>query len=187
MKVLLKEDVESLGYAGEVKDVANGYGRNYLLPRGLAVLATKSAMNQAEAWREKAEARRAALRAEYDLLSERIEAVSLEFFAKAGDSGKLYGSVTNIDITDALSEALGTEIDRRKVDGGPLRMLGEHSVVVRLDVDHHPAFTVTVRNEDADAEAEAEAAEAEAEADVADEAEAIAEYPEDEAELVSAE
>jgi large subunit ribosomal protein L9 len=147
MQVLLKEDVESLGYAGDVKKVADGYGRNYLLPRGLAVLATSSAMNQAEAWRMKAEARRAEMRAEYEILSERISAVVLEFTAKTGESGKLYGSITTADITDGLNAELGTEIDRRKVTSDPLRMTGEHKVAVRLNADFQPELTVIVLSE----------------------------------------
>src|SRR5690606_3541238 len=113
MKVLLKEDVDNLGYAGEVHTVADGYGRNFLLPKGLAVRATPDVMRQAEAWRKRAEGRRAELRAEYDVLSERIRAVSLSFTARAGDNGKLYGSITTRQIADKLNEALGTAIDRR--------------------------------------------------------------------------
>ncbi|MCO5183591.1 MAG: 50S ribosomal protein L9 [Anaerolineae bacterium] len=148
MQVLLKEDIDNLGYAGEVKKVARGYGRNYLLPRGLAVMATPEAMNMAEAWRSRAEARRAEMRAEYEILSERISGVTLDFVAKAGNNGKLYGSVTNADITDGLNESLGTEIDRRKVDGGPLRQLGEHTITVRLNADFQPQFQVVIRSED---------------------------------------
>ena len=121
MKVLLREDVDNLGYAGEVHTVANGFGRNFLLPKGLAVKATPDVMKQAEAWRKRAEARRAELRAEHDLLAEKIRAVTLTFTARAGDSGKLYGE--------------------------PLRQLGEHHISVRLSGDHHPEFLVVVQPE----------------------------------------
>ena len=144
MKVLLKEDVDNLGYAGEVHPVADGYGRNFLLPKGLAVKATPDVMKQAEAWRRRAEAHRAELRAEHDILSDKIRAVTLTFTARAGDTGKLYGSITTAQIADKLNEALGTEIDRRKVGGEPLRQLGEHHVPVRLSSDHHPEFLVIV-------------------------------------------
>jgi large subunit ribosomal protein L9 len=149
MKVLLKEDVDNLGYAGEVHTVANGYGRNFLLPKGLAVKASPDVMKQAEAWRKRAESRRAELRAEYDILSDKIRAVSLTFTARAGENGKLYGSITTHQIADKLNEKLGTEIDRRKVGTEPLRQIGEYAIPVRLSGDHHPEFQVVVLAEGA--------------------------------------
>ena len=158
MKVLLKEDVDNLGMAGEVYTVADGYGRNFLLPKGLAVKATPNVMKQAESWRKQAEAHRAELRAEYDLLSEKIRAVSLSFTARAGDNGKLFGSITTHQIADRLNETLGTEIDRRKVGTEALRQVGEHMVPVRLSADHHPEFRVVILQEGAPVEAAAAAA-----------------------------
>lgn len=157
MKVLLKQDVENLGYAGEVHKVADGYGRNFLLPRSLAEVASPSALKKASAWRERAEARRNQMKAEYAALAEKIQGVSLEFSAKAGDSGKLYGSITPAAIVDALNEKLGAEIDRRKVRVDPLRQLGDHSVTVRLDTEYAPKFNVTIVSED-DEEDEVDAA-----------------------------
>jgi large subunit ribosomal protein L9 len=151
MKVLLKEDVDNLGYAGEVHTVADGFGRNFLLPKGLAVRATPDVMRQAEAWRKRAETRRAEMRAEYDVLSDKIRAVTLTFTARAGDNGKLYGSITTHQIADKLNEKLGTEIDRRKIGTEPLRMVGEHHIPVRLSGEHHPEFLVTVLQEGAPA------------------------------------
>lgn len=148
MKVLLKEDVENLGYAGEVCKVADGYGRNYLIPKGVAVLASPNVMKQANVWRTRAEVRRAELRAEHELLSATIEQTTLTFTARAGDSGKLYGSITTAQITDALNETLTTEIDRRKVGTDPLRQLGEHKVVVRLSSEFQPYVTVVIESED---------------------------------------
>ncbi len=148
MKVLLKEDVDNLGYAGEVYKVADGYGRNYLIPKGMAVVATPSMMKQAEVWRKKAEARRAEQRAEFEALSARIEGVHLVFTARAGETGKLYGSITTSQIADALNEELGTEIDRRKVGVEPLRQLGEHKVIVRLSGEFQPEMTVVIESED---------------------------------------
>lgn len=149
MKVLLKEDVDNLGYAGEVHTVADGYGRNYLLPKGLAVKASADVMKQAEAWRKRAESRRAEMRAEYEVLAERISAVELSFTARAGDNGRLYGSITTHQIADQLNEVLGTEIDRRKVGTEPLRQVGEHMIPVRLSGDFHPEFLVHVLEEGA--------------------------------------
>lgn len=163
MKVLLKEDVDNLGYAGEVHNVADGYGRNFLLPRGLAVLATEGVLKQASAWRERAEARRAELRAEYEALNEKINGTHLVFRARAGETGRLYGSVTMMDVAERLNEELGVDIDRRKFDGQPLRDLGEHRVTIHLDRDFHPQIVVNVHPETDKAEGEATGAEAEAE------------------------
>ncbi len=147
MKVLLKQDIENIGLAGEVHKVADGYGRNFLLPQGLAVVASPGMMKQAVVWRKKAETRREELRAEYDALSKKIEGVTLTFTARAGETGKLYGSVTTTQIADDLNELLGTDIDRRKVGVEPLRQLGEHKVVVRLSGDFQPELTVIIENE----------------------------------------
>lgn len=151
MKVLLKEDVENLGLAGEVYEVANGYGRNYLIPKGYAVKASPGVMNQAEIWRKKAEARRAEIRAEHEALAAKIVEVSLNYTARASETGKLFGSVTTAQIADDLNAELGTEIDRRKVGVEPLRQLGEHKVVVRLSADVQPELTVFIENEEAQA------------------------------------
>ncbi len=190
MKVLLKEDVENLGYAGEVYKVANGYGRNYLIPKGMAVVANTSVLKQAEAWRKKAEARRAEMRAEHEALSIRIEETTLTFTARAGNTGKLYGSITTAQITDSMNETLGTEIDRRKVGTEPLRQLGEHKVVVRLSSEFRPHVTVRIDSEDGEIfllveeeEVEIEAIEVEESEDEAIEVEAV-EVDETEAEAV---
>ncbi len=148
MKVLLKEDVDNLGLAGEVHEVAPGYGRNFLIPKGFAVKATSGAMSQADVWRKKAEARRAQIRAEHEALAAQIEAVTLMFTARAGETGKLYGSITTSQVAEALGEALGIEIDRRKVGVDPLRQLGTHKVVVRLSADIHPEVTVIIESEE---------------------------------------
>ena len=162
MKVLLKEDVDKLGYAGEIHNVADGYGRNFLLPRGLAVLATEGVLKQAAAWRARAEARRAERRAEYEGLTDKINGMHLVFRARAGESGRLYGSVTMIDVAERLNEELGTEIDRRKFDSQPLRDLGEHRITIHLDRDFHPQLVVHVHPEGGETEA-ADAAAAEKE------------------------
>jgi large subunit ribosomal protein L9 len=158
MQVLLKEDVENLGLAGEVHKVADGYGRNYLLPRGLAVKATSGALKQAESWRERAATRRAEIRREYETLAAKISGVQLVFTAKAGSKGKLYGSITTADVADRLNQMLGTEIDRRKFEGEPMRQMGEHQVVIRLNSEYQPMITVLVQPEGAAAPAVSEAA-----------------------------
>ena len=157
MKVLLREDVEHLGFAGEVQKVTPGFGRNYLLPRGLAELATPVALKKANAWRERAEVRRAQLKAEHQALSAKISAVVLQFEAKAGTTGKLYGSITVQDLAEGLNKKIGLDVDRRKIESDALRHLGEYKIPVRLDKDHIPEFTVVI-NVEGTAEAAARAA-----------------------------
>ncbi len=164
MKVLLKKDVETLGYAGEIHEVATGYGRNFLIPRGLAEKATPGALKAAESWRKRAEAHRAEVRREHDLLVQRINDVTLDFTAKAGEQGKLYGSITTAAVADQLNEVLGTEIDRRKVDSPPLRQIGEHIVNVVLSHEHKARLRVRIHPESGE-ETQAEAASAEATAE----------------------
>lgn len=189
MKVLLREDIDNLGYAGEVMKVADGYGRNYLIPQGMAVKATPSVLKQAHTWRERAAVRMIELQKEHEALAARIREANLEFTARAGETGKLYGSVTTADIVDQLNEKLGTEIDRRNLVGGPLRQLGEHKVTIRLSRDYQPQVTVTINpfieEEEVIEEVEAEAGEGVDEVvDAADveEAEAVLESGESEAE-----
>jgi large subunit ribosomal protein L9 len=147
MKVLLLKDVYKLGRAGEVKRVADGFGRNYLLPQGLAVLATPSALKQAERIREEAGTRRQELNQEMGGVAEKLEPVVLTFPARASETGKLYGSITTQMIAEALSEKVGVEITRRQIDSQPLRALGEHKVHVRLTVDLVPEVSVIVHRE----------------------------------------
>ena len=147
MKVLLIKDVYKLGRAGDVKRVADGYGRNYLLPQGLAVLATPGAMKQVESIRSQAAASRAALNEELGGVAEIISKVSLTFAAKAGETGKLYGSITSQMIADAIHEKTGVEINRRQLDSEPIRNLGSYKVHVRLTVDLVPEVTVVVHRE----------------------------------------
>src|SRR5262245_23909329 len=121
MKVLLLKDVYKLGHAGDVKKVADGYGRNYLLPQGLAVLATASAVKQAETLRQNAAIARAKLNSELSGVAEKLGSLILTFAVKAGDTGKLYGSITPAQIADKIKAESGLEIDRRNVRHNPLR------------------------------------------------------------------
>lgn len=147
MKVLLLEDVYNLGRAGEVKKVANGYGRNYLIPQGLAMLATPGAMAQAEQIQEDADKRRAILNQEMSGVAEKLVDLRLLFAAKAGETGKLYGSITTQMIADELTKEVGTEISKRQIDTQPLRLLGMHTIKARLTIDLIPEFKVVVYRE----------------------------------------
>jgi large subunit ribosomal protein L9 len=147
MKVLLLEDVYKLGRAGDVKKVADGYGRNYLLPQGLAVLATPGALQQVDKIRTQASVKRSALNEEMGGVAQKLENVVLLFPARAGETGKLYGSITSQMIAEALQEKTGVQLDRRHVDVQPIRTLGEHKVHVRLTVDLVPEIKVLVHRE----------------------------------------
>ena len=147
MRVLLLKDVYKLGHAGDVKKVADGYGRNYLLPQGLAVPATAEALKRAETLRQNAAIARAKLNAELSGVADKLVGVVLFFPSKAGETGKLYGSVTSAQIAAKIKEASGLDIDRRNVGGQPLRELGEFKVPVRLTADLVPTVTVVVHRE----------------------------------------
>lgn len=148
MKVLLLKDVFKLGRAGDVKKVADGYGRNYLLPQGLAVLATPGMMKQAERIRDNATAERARLNQELSSVAELLEGVELIFPVKAGETGRLYGSVTTSMMVDALLNQTGVQIERRQIDSQPLKTLGVHNVDIRLTIDLVPEIKVVVHRED---------------------------------------
>jgi large subunit ribosomal protein L9 len=147
MKVLLLQDVYKLGRAGDVKKVANGYGRNYLIPQGLAVLATPGAMAQSERIRVDANKQRAILNEEMSGVAELLQGMTLTFPARASETGRLYGSINTRMITDAISEKMDVEISHRQIDSQPLRMIGEHSVSIRLTVDLIPEISVIVHRE----------------------------------------
>ena len=147
MKVLLLKDVYKLGRAGDVKKVADGYGRNYLLPQGLAVLATPGALKQTEKIRSSAAVTRNQLNQELSGVSEQLENMVLTFAAKAGETGKLYGSITPQMVASSIQEKIGYEADRRQLDMQPIRVLGEHKVRVRLTIDLIPTILVIVHRE----------------------------------------
>lgn len=145
MEVLLLRDVDNLGKAGEVKQVAGGFARNYLIPKRLAVVATPQARKQAEGWRAAAATRRQLEKEEARQLAERIAGITLTLAAKAGEEDRLYGSITNADIADALTQALGEPLDKRKIVlEEPIKALGTYEVPVRLSAELIPKITVQV-------------------------------------------
>jgi large subunit ribosomal protein L9 len=147
MKVLLIKDVFKLGRAGDVKKVADGYGRNYLLPQGFAVLATAGALKKVEQIRAQANARRNLLNEEMGGVAESLKDIVLTFSVKAGETGKLYGSITSQMIADAIKEKTQIEIDRRQVEAEPIRVLGEHKAHIRLTIDLIPEIKIIVLRE----------------------------------------
>lgn len=153
MKVLLLKDVYKLGRAGDVKKVADGYGRNFLIPQKLALLATPGALKQADRIRQSGIAERARLNQEMTAVAQRLQGLSLSFVTRAGETGKLYGSITTGDITEAIERQTGIHVDRRHVAHQPLRELGTHSIPIRLTVDLVPEVTVIVTREGEETEA----------------------------------
>ena len=147
MKVLLLKDVYKLGHAGTIKKVADGYGRNYLIPQRLAELATPAALKRADVIKQGADEERARLNHEMGGLAEKLKDVTIHFAARAGETGKLYGSITRADIADAIQAAAGETIDRRSIMSEPLRLLGTFKIPVRLTVDLLPRVTVIIRRE----------------------------------------
>lgn len=155
MKVVLRQDVENLGEKGSVKNVADGYARNYLIPKGLAVVATPGELKVVAS--NEAVKQRKIARQEQELqgLADRISGTRLEFEARAGSNGRLFGSITNGDIADKLSTVVKSEIDRRKIIiDEPIRTVGEHPVTVNLVGKLRPQVTVVVHGIVEDEEAD---------------------------------
>lgn len=157
MKVVLRKDVEKLGEAGSVQNVSGGYARNFLIPQGLAVYATDGELKMAA--HNQAVKDRKIARQEEQLrsLAEKIEGLAISFEARAGEGGRLFGSIGSADIAEQVSAKVGEEIDRRKVVlADPIRTLGDHSVAIHLVGKLRPTVTVTVTAEAVEEEAAAE-------------------------------
>jgi large subunit ribosomal protein L9 len=148
MKVILTSDVYKHGVAGEVVAVSDGFARNYLIPRGLAVQATPGAMKQSTKLRESSKARRAQVDNQLNELARQIDGVELAFGRRAGAQGKLYGSVTTQEIAEALLAKTGIDINRRRISQQAIRELGDYDVPVRLGSEFTPALRVLVMREE---------------------------------------
>lgn len=141
MKIVLREDVEALGNKGDLVDVADGYARNFLVPRGLAMKATRGVVAQAEAMRRNRSARDERDRADAQELAAKLTAQPISVVARAGEGGKLFGSITSADIAAAVRAQVAVELDRRTISlAEPLKELGTVEVPIRL----HPDVEVTV-------------------------------------------
>jgi len=144
MKVILCEDVENLGPIGDTVTVAPGYARNFLLPRRLAVVADSASAKQIEHEMRIIRKREARQNAELAKVANTLNGIKLEFTAKAGSEGKLFGSITNHHIADKLKEA-GHDVDRKRIIlAEPLKTLGEHAVTVRFSRAVEASITVTI-------------------------------------------
>src|SRR5436190_173345 len=149
MKVLLIQNVDKLGSAGEVKEVSGGYGRNYLLPKGFAVLATRGQVKQAEDRLSAQRKRDQASRRDAETLAARINGQTLRFTARVGELDRLYGSITSGDIAEKILSQTGIEIDRRKIDlDEPIKRIGIYPVKVRLLAGLEPLVNVVVEGQE---------------------------------------
>ena len=148
IQVILLKDIKRLGKAGDVKRVANGYARNYLIPRGLAVVATAQATKQARELLT-AESRRTQIEVTgAESLAEIVDKLSFTFKVRAGDTGTLYGSITNADIATRMEKEMGQAFDKRKILlDQPIKELGTYSVEVKLMSNISPTITVVVEQE----------------------------------------
>ena len=135
MKVILRQDIAGVGCRGDIIAVADGHARNYLLPRGLALVATDGAVQQATSMRRARDLREASDRASAHTVAETLMARSFTVKAKAGNEGRLFGSVTTADIVAALAAQSGVILDRKKVVTQPIRTTGAHTAIVRLHAD----------------------------------------------------
>ncbi|MEP6625482.1 MAG: 50S ribosomal protein L9 [Acidimicrobiia bacterium] len=133
MKIVLRADVDTLGKKGDLLDVAPGYARNYLVPRGLAIFATKGVEKQAASMRRSRDVKDTRERESAQALAARLASVPVQVPARAGEGGKLFGSVTNADVAAAIQATTGVEIDRRKINlAEPLKVIGPAEVEVSL-------------------------------------------------------
>lgn len=148
MKIVLRQDVPKLGEAGTIQTVADGYARNYLIPRGFAVVATPGEIKTAEHNLKVRERKVARQEDQQQALADKIQGTRLQFTARAGEQGRLFGSVTNTDIMEQLNQKIGEDIDRRKLQlSEPLRTIGEHELEIHLVGRLRPTITVVVEPE----------------------------------------
>jgi large subunit ribosomal protein L9 len=148
MKVIFLKDVSSKGKSGEIKEVADGYAHNYLIPQGLAMAATAAAVKIVEA-QSKSEAKRKVVeQEEMKKIAGEIEGKELNFKAKAASTERIHGSVTSADIAEELGKLIGYEIDKKKISlDEPLRQLGEHNVTINFAKGIEASFKVTIEEE----------------------------------------
>ena len=148
MRIVLRQDVDKLGEKGSVQSVSDGFARNYLIPKGFAVLATPGELRMVEENRIVQDRKLAKQEAAQRSVADKINGMRLTFTARAGSQGRLYGSVTAGDIADRLTAAAGAEVDRRKVIlEDPIRSLGEHKVTVHLVGRLRPEILVVVESD----------------------------------------
>ncbi len=174
MKVILMQELKGKGGEGDVVDVAQGFADNYLLPKGIAVKATKGNLKQLEMRMHNIQKREAARLETADDVQKALEGKTVTVIAKVGEDGQLFGSITPAMIAEAVKEQLQIEVDRKKVDlNKPIKQAGEHTVSISIYREIKAEIVVSVKSEEmlkAEAEAAAAAEAAEAEGEAAEEA-----------------
>ena len=145
MKIVLRADVDNVGKKGDVLDVADGFGRNYLVPKGLAMVASKGVVSQAGAMRRSRDVKDARDRESAEVVARELVASVIRIPVKAGAEGRLFGSVTTADVVEAVQSQAGVELDRRRLHlAEPIKTLGTHEVPVKLHADVEFQITVEV-------------------------------------------
>lgn len=146
MKVVLQKDVKNVGKVGDVINVANGYARNFLFPRKLAMEATENRVKEWDHLKKIAEIKKKKAVAERKAMLEKISGLTLTFKRTSGEGDRLFGSVTSIDISDALEEH-GHSVDRRDIDTDPIKVLGQHKVTINMGEGLNAELTVVIEKE----------------------------------------
>ena len=157
MQIILTKEVPSLGGEGDVVKVAHGYATNYLIPNGLAIIATSGNLKQLEHKRESINKRRVALKAQAEEEKSKIHEKSVTIIAKAGEEGRLYGSITTKDMAAAIEKDLGLEVDRRRIDPThPIKQAGETTITIKLYPEVEAQVTIKVESEESETDANEE-------------------------------
>jgi large subunit ribosomal protein L9 len=155
MKIVLLEDIAGTGRAGEIKEVSKGYAKNFLLPRGLALIATPAVTKQVESRLERKKLEESVDREKLVELAQQIEGKEIHFKARMGGGERLFGSITAADVAEELSRAIGSVIDKKKIDiEKPFRQTGSYEVAVQLASDIKPKITVVIEEEEKQADTE---------------------------------
>jgi large subunit ribosomal protein L9 len=145
MKIVLRTDVDNLGHKGDLLEVADGYARNFLVPRGLAIFATKGVVKQAEGMRRARTVRDQKERQGAQATAQQLSSKPVSITARAGEGGKLFGSITATDVADAVHAQTGVDLDRRKLHlEEPIKSLGVHEISIRLHPDVEATLTVDI-------------------------------------------
>ena len=144
MKIVLRADVENLGHKGDLVEVAPGYARNYLVPKGLAMAATEGVTRQAESMRRSRQVRDLREKEGAEAVARQLAAKRIEVKARAGEGGRLFGSITSTDIAEAVEAQTGVHLDRRKLHVEPIKTLGTHEVPIRLHAEVDVPLTIEV-------------------------------------------